>query len=308
MTGKRRHLDIATRRNLSGLVHWAFIEALTHVIPFQTHEIAFHGGTPLHSHWGSPRFSEDLDFLLLRKLAPSIREFMPKITSRMRRTLQSHDPGPLNLMILDRTRNGSNLLNYRATLTSTAFIGNVNVNAEFWQVDKDYLRKYEMIFLETLKCGNVAVPLSQAMPTATLEAAYADKLVAITNRNFLKLHDFFDLWWIGNRIDANPAATTDRFLHHSAAYSLQNSPTFHGSLRKFLNRPDLDSAAMTDTNRKWLPETPHRNPKLDNFRLMVDHVCKVVDSVAKVIESRQRKPELRKNYRTDNADEPDFSP
>ena len=75
---------------------------------------------------------------------------MPKIASRMRRTLLSHDPSPLNLMILDRTRNGSNLLNYRATLTSTAFIGNVNVNAEFWQVDKDYLRKYEMIFLATL--------------------------------------------------------------------------------------------------------------------------------------------------------------
>ena len=307
MTGKRGLLDIATRRNLFGLAQWAFIEALAHAKPFQPHEIVFHGGTPLHSCWGSPRFSEDLDFLLLRKLALSIREFMPDIASRMRQTLTFHDPG-LNLTVFDRTRNGSNLANYRATLTSAAFIGNVNVNAEFWQVGEDYLRKYEKIFPETLKCGNLIVPLPQSMPMATLEAAYADKLVAITNRSFLKLHDFFDMWWIGNRIDANPAETADRALHHSTAYCLRNGPTFHESLRKFLNRPDLQSAVMTEINpRKRFPETPRRNPELDNFRWMVDHVRKVVDSVAKVIENRERKPEFRRNYRSDNVDEPDFS-
>lgn len=116
MAANRVPLDPAARRRLSNLGHLRFIEALSQAFPMPTRRLTLHGGTSLHLIWGSPRFSEDLDFLLDRKLQPMISEIIPEIESRMRQALQSKDPG-LNLTLADKTRAGSNLLNFRATLS-----------------------------------------------------------------------------------------------------------------------------------------------------------------------------------------------
>lgn len=283
MAANRVPLDPADRRRLSDLGHLRFIEALAQAFPKPTRRLTLHGGTSLHLIWGSPRFSEDLDFLLDRQLQPMISEIIPEIESRMRQALKSKDPG-LNLTLVDKTRAGSNLLNFRATLSSKGHIGNAKIKAEFWQVDEDYLRKYDTRAFQSANEG-IAVTLPQALHAATLESAYADKLVALSGRDYLKPRDLFDLWWIGNRIDPDPATMKDRFLHHATAYSFPDDLPPEQALRRFLEHRDEDIIAMTEPDmKKWLPERLWLNLKSDRFHALISYVRHSVDSIVAEIE------------------------
>jgi predicted nucleotidyltransferase component of viral defense system len=283
---KRKPLDPANARRMSDLGHMAFIDALTQATPLQTRQFAFHGGTSLHLSWKSPRFSEDLDFLLDRSLQPKMEKFIRKIETRMRQNLRAIDPD-LDIEISDKTRPDSNLLNYRLTVSSDAFIGNVKVKAEFWQVEGEYLRQYDTRFAYPLKNGDIVSSVSQPMPAATLEAAYADKLTAFATRNHLKWRDVFDLWWIGKQIDINPAEMADRFLHHVTAFDTQDGLPPEQALRKFLKRTPEDIISEADPDlKKWLPSDLWKTLQGDGIQQMVDIVRESIGSIADEIESR----------------------
>lgn len=217
-----------------------------------------------------------------------ISEIIPEIESRMRQALQSKDPS-LNLTLADKTRAGSNLLNYRATLSSSDHIGNAKIKAEFWQVDEDYLRKYDTRAFKSATQQGIVFTLPQALHSATLESAYADKLVALAGRNYLKSRDIFDLWWIGNRISPDPATMKDRFLHHATAYSFPNDLPPGQALRRFQEHRDEDIIAMTVPDlKKWLPERVWLNLKSDRFHALISYVRHSVDSIVAEIEKSSK--------------------
>ncbi len=288
---KRRPIDPATARQMSDLGHMGFIEALTQAMPLKAEQVAFHGGTSLHLSWKSPRFSEDLDFLLNRTLQPKMGKFMRKVEDRMRKILKSHDPD-LDVTIADKTREASNLLNYRITVSSAAVIGVVKVKAEFWQVEGDYLKKYDTRFAYPLKNGDMISSVSQPVPAASLEAAYADKLTAFATRRHLKWRDVFDLWWIGRQIDAKPEEMADRFLHHVQAFDTYEGLPPEQALRKFLERRPEDIAREADPElKKWLPKNLWDNLAGKGVDEIVAHVRSAIADVAKVIEDRAVTPQ-----------------
>jgi len=291
MTKKRRPLDPSAARRMSDLGHMTFIDALTQATPLQTRQFAFHGGTSLHLSWKSPRFSEDLDFLLDRSVRPQMTKFMRKVEARMRQLLQAQDPD-LDVKITDRTRPDSNLLNYRVTVSSDAYIGNVKVKAEFWQVESDYLEHYDTRFAYPLKNGDVVSSVSQPLPAATLEAAYADKLTAFATRAHLKWRDVFDLWWIGRQVDVDPAQMADRFLHHVTAFDTQDGLPPEKALRKFLERDPEDIAREADPDlKKWLPASMWQSLEGTGITQMVDHVRSSISRIAEEIEGRSQDKE-----------------
>lgn len=142
MATGRTNLDEKTARRWSDLGHFAFIEAITSEAVLKPKQFAFHGGTSLHLSWNSPRFSEDLDFLLNRTLAGRMKKLMPRIAKRMKAILEAHEPG-LDVEILDKTKEGSNLINWRLALSSKQVRGSTHVKAEFWQVEPGYLDAYQ---------------------------------------------------------------------------------------------------------------------------------------------------------------------
>lgn len=287
MRKKPKPLDPSSARLLSDLGHVAFIDALTQATPLQTRQFAFHGGTSLHLSWKSPRFSEDLDLLLDRTLQPNMKGFMAKVEERMRQILRAKDPD-LDVKIDDKTRPGSNLLNYRVTVSSSAYIGNVKVKAEFWQVEGDYLQQYDTRFAYPLKHSDVVSSVSQPLPAATLEAAYADKLTAFATRMHPKWRDVFDLWWIGRQIDPEPSAMADRFLHHVIAFDTQDGLEPAEALRKFLERDPEDIIREADPDlKKWLPDHMWENLEGDGIVQMVEHVRSSIPTIAQEIEKRQ---------------------
>ncbi len=65
--GKRRQaIDQALTNKWAQAAHLLFLDSFMQESKWKSDELAFHGGTSLHLSWRSPRYSEDLDFLLSR--------------------------------------------------------------------------------------------------------------------------------------------------------------------------------------------------------------------------------------------------
>ena len=302
----RRHLDQKTARKLSDLAHLAFIEALTHVADLSPRQLAFHGGTSLHLSWKSPRFSEDLDFLLDRAQRPVIEKMMRKIETRMRSVMRNRHPDlEPNVRISDKTREGDNLLNYRVTVSSPRLIGNVKVKAEFWQVDSDYLRHYDTRFAYPLQGGDLVTSVSQPLPAASLEAAYADKLTAFATRRFLKWRDVFDTWWIGRQIEIDPARMADRFLHHVTAFDTVEGLSPEEALRRFLERTPEEIGSEADPDlKRWLPGDLWNRLSGPGIAEIIETVRTSIEAIAAEIEARNAAP--REEEMESDANTPDI--
>lgn len=280
MAPKKRHLDPDTARRWSDMAHICFIDALTSSAPMAASQIAFHGGTNLHLSWRSPRFSEDLDFLIEEVFADKMDVIMKKAEKRLRELISARDPS-LQVEIRDKSKAGSKLLNYRVIITEPMVIGQAMVKAEFWQVSADYMSGYETNFVFPMKDGDVVSRVTQPIPAATLTAAYADKLTAFATRPHLKWRDIFDLWWISRQQPIDAVAVTPRFLHHMSAYNTPDGMAPGAALRRFLDRDPGEVLSLADPELKlWLPEALWATLYPDGVRQMIEHARDAVSKVA----------------------------
>lgn len=297
----KKPLTPTQARKWSDLGHMAFIDALTASVPVTQGKFAFHGGTSLHLSWKSPRFSEDLDFLLARSMGETMHATMPKIEKRLRALLKAKDPD-LQVEIRDKTKDSSRLMNYLVVISHPGWHGTAKVKAEFWQVEDDYLKNYETRFVLPVQPGDVISRVSQPLPAATLQAAYADKLTAFATRPHLKWRDVFDLWWIGQQIEINPEAMADRFLHHVQAYSTVDGLEPAAALHHFLARDEAEILNTADPDiRKWLPPDLWQSLEGRGITQIVQIVRDAIGEIAEILEARSLAPDLG------HQEEPDAS-
>ena len=228
MEKKRRRLTPAMATEWAQMAHALYLEALMSQADWGAGEIAFHGGTSLRLSWNSSRYSEDLDFLLSRdagnldkvsrKVAAAIGEMARRVDARFVISMQ------------DKTRDESRMATYLITVSHPDYTGSARIKAEFWRTQPAYLGQYPTQ-LRTPQ-ARAASPDSYALtahpvPAATLETAYADKLVAFATRPYVKWRDLYDLWWIGTQTAAKleMRSLCKQFLHNLGAYStLQGLP------------------------------------------------------------------------------------
>ncbi len=284
MRQKRRPMTLEIAREWAELAQISFIDALSTCAPMSLEQIAFHGGTNLHLSWGSPRFSEDLDFLVGRGLGASVREVMPRIQSRMQVMAAATDPD-LQVTITDKTKGEGNLLNFRIVLSSPLIMGQVMTKVEFWQVEADYMKDFETKFVKPVASGDVVTRISQPLPAATRQAAFADKVVALGYRPHLKWRDLFDIWWLSGQEKIQPEATLPRILHHASAYRGPEGASLSAGLRRFLDLDPAEIAAQADPDlKRWLPSAlwDVLNPK--GVREIVAHVREVASEYAQRLE------------------------
>lgn len=299
MKSKRRALtpDLALR--WAELAHIFFIDALSTSTPLSIDKVSFHGGTNLHLSWGSPRFSEDLDFLVSRELGPRIHALMPKIEKRMRLLAAATDPD-LKVEIRDKTKDENGLLNFRIVLTSPGVVGQVMAKAEFWQVDQDYLQNYSSKFVQLGKPQGIASRISQPIPVASLEAAFADKVVAIGYRPHLKWRDLFDLWWIDNQNQFDLAERIPDILHHASAYKGPDGKTLVEGLEGFLARDPEEIFGQADPDlKRWLPKSLWASLEGQGVRDMVDNARRIAEEVIRHIAPDDHVKESQESHDND---------
>lgn len=284
------------------MLHVLFIDGLSMSAELSLDRIAFHGGTNLHLSWGSPRYSEDLDFLVSRDFAGRIRKIMAKIETRMQRVAAAHDPD-LRIEIRDKTKDRNALLNYRVAMSRPGIIGQAMVKAEFWQVEADYFKKYNSKFV-TQKAGVATfdkplITLTPPMPAASLEAAFADKIVALSLRPHLKWRDLFDLWWIDKQIGANVVEHVDAVKHHASGYS---GASLQDGIERFLARDPDDVLSTADPDlKRWLPKPLWDGLWPDEVRSMVAHARNLAEELGAILDKTPEGGSLDETTREDDG-------
>lgn len=282
-------MDMA--RQWADLGHMAFIDALTSTFPASADRLAFHGGTSLHLSWKSPRFSEDLDFLLDQDLGAEMIGAIPKIERRLRDLLRAHDP-QMDVEIRNKTKGDGRLLNFLVVVSNPKYLGNAKIKAEFWQVGRDYLAGYETQFVFPGKPGEPAPKTLQPLPAATLQAAYADKLTAFATRPHLKWRDVFDLWWLGSHIRLDIPEMADRFEHHLTAFRTRDGLDPAAALRLFLTKGREEALQTADPDiKRWLPSGLWKTLEGDGITQIVDSVAASIEAIATHIETRPGEPQ-----------------
>lgn len=192
-----------------------------------TGEFKFQGGTSLRLVYGSPRFSEDLDFVLAN--TRGLTRIVNGAAVYVRSTLAAQYPDiAVNVKARDEnaeTTGAKNPSTFMLTLSSPEWMQTIKIKLEFWSANQDSVKSYQSAPLTASIPGRspIGVAVTPVITeTAVLDEILVDKLHALGDRNYTKWRDVFDLWWLSSAkgYDAARAAAEfeRRFAYHAAMY------------------------------------------------------------------------------------------
>lgn len=227
----------------------AVLDALMASRRWQPGELIFQGGTGLHLAHGSPRYSEDLDFLVESSLN------LDALGKAIQGRLGAIDWLPVGTALTASEGKGEN--NPRRIVTILAgpeVIGTVRVSVELWQTAAMAMSSVKFVVAAVRMARGPAAGIQTFVPTAELAEIFADKVFALGGRPYLKPRDVFDLQWLSAHENIGPI-TADDFLVRLATYPAE---TPAGWLPKATTRrrelPESIPAIATDLKR-WLPSS-----------------------------------------------------
>lgn len=258
-TGKKRSLRPDEQVKLREALQASTVASLMDSRRWEPGDLAFQGGTCLHLAYGSPRFSEDLDFMIRGGL--SVDSMAHEVTRRLR--LPTDMAADLSVSVTG-VKADRNPRSFFVTLGGENVIGSVKVKIELWETPQLALDSLQLV----VKTINTDSGLQAFVPSLTLEEIMADKVYAIGARPHLKPRDVFDLWWLRNH---EPSVKLDsaRLLSRLDIYPAKDGErettacAWMDSGQKHLRNLESSAAALlvsTDLKR-WLPSSWNMDPK-----------------------------------------------
>lgn len=283
---KKQPLTPATKNSWASTAHLLLLEAIGNSDLVEAGQLAFHGGTSLRLSWTSPRFSEDLDFLLDRQVK-GVDRLMSTASRHVEERLRAIDP-LFEVALVDRSKRDDRLAAFMLTVSHPGYYGVAKVKTEFWRVDATYLAGYPSTLRRPEAQGDdVMAKVAVMVRAAELESAFCDKLTAFATRPFLKWRDMFDLWWIGTQTDArlDTSAIANQFKHNVSAYHTVDGLSPAAALRRFAaqDRDALEKKADPDL-KQWLPTHVWKQLQGSGVHDIVQYTCSVLNMVADRIE------------------------
>lgn len=201
----RRHLTGEEMLAAAETLHLALLEGIARARRWGKAELAFRGSTALHLVYGSPRASEDLDFIVAsdKGLAAVMDAALSHARSYVRQSLGPEAQLALKARDTEGAKDARNPRVFTISFKSPAFLEAVKVRVEFYVAGAKAARRYESdvraarLSTEAAMRRPVAFAVSQAIvPTALMHEVFADKIYAVGAREYLKYRDVFDLWWL----------------------------------------------------------------------------------------------------------------
>ena len=187
----KRLLTATQAFDLRQALHVATLDALMASRRWQPGELVFQGGTSLHLAYGSPRFSEDLDFLVDSALK------LDAISESVRARLEGTGWLPEGARLtVGKARDGRNPYAFAVSIGGPGVIGSVRVMVELMRTGGKTLSAVKAIVAPVRLARGPAAGMQTFVPTADLPEIHADKVFALAARPYLKPRDVFDLHWL----------------------------------------------------------------------------------------------------------------
>jgi len=193
--------------SIAAAMHILALSSISRAKSWAPGELAFQGGTALHLVYGSPRYSEDLDFVA--KSDEGLDRFARNAAAHIQGGLAAAYPGSaVSVKGRDDGQDGAprNPRIYTYTFTPPADrLGSVKVRLEFWVTDHAHQYESQARPASIPPTRRLDVRLEQArnfsavMLTGTEHEILVDKIHAMACREYPKPRDVFDLWYLVNK-------------------------------------------------------------------------------------------------------------
>jgi len=252
----KRHLSRDEIFDLRQALHVATLDALMASRRWKFGDLVFQGGTSLYLAHGSPRISEDLDFLVNSSLN------LDSISDSVQRLLARTGPGSWlpegTEFSVTKAKEGRNPHAFVVSIGGANVIGAVKVKVELWQTNA--ISSISAVVGKVRLARGPLSGMQTQVPTATLAEIYADKIFALAARPYLKPRDVFDLHWLVNSHGFRECSEADLRVR-LATYPNQ---TPAGWLEKANQRQaELKTSGDKIANdlKRWLPSSWPLNAK-----------------------------------------------
>lgn len=282
----KRKLTAGEAFDLRQALHVAVLDALMASRRWQPGELIFQGGTSLHLAHSSPRFSEDLDFLVSEGL--NLATLDRTIQSRL--ATLSWLPPDMTL-IVSAAKEAHNPHSFVVKLAGDDVIGGVRVKVELWQTPAAAMSPVGVTVVPVKLARGLAAGMQTFVPAATVTEIYADKVFALGARPYLKPRDVFDLYWIERQSGATHSCSVDDLRVRLATYP---DETPAGWIEKAESRRvELQSAGavIMEDLRRWLPSVWPLDE--DSVAKMIVTATEALDRGADLMQEIRRGSECR---------------
>lgn len=173
----------------------------------------FHGGTSINLAWQSPRFSEDLDFMVSADVLDQLEEAVGDVAGKIERRVRLLLPGSTLVLKSSRERPGRDRMDTWDLRWSHAMRqGVAKVKGEFYAVQPDLLHMYGSDTISSFPGSRAAVRMGSSIPVADLVSLWGDKIKAISSRPEFKMRDAHDLGFIARQFDVFGRPSSDDLL------------------------------------------------------------------------------------------------
>ncbi|MDR3323760.1 MAG: nucleotidyl transferase AbiEii/AbiGii toxin family protein, partial [Zoogloeaceae bacterium] len=167
----KRQLSPTEAFELRQALHIATLDALMASQRWNPGELVFQGGTSLHLAHGSPRFSEDLDFLVSDSL--NLAPIAASVCERLSDLGWLPDDAALTV---GKTRDGRNPYSFVVSIGGENIIGSVRVKVELWQTNGRILSGLQVVVAPVRLARGALAGMQTFVPTAELAEIHADKV------------------------------------------------------------------------------------------------------------------------------------
>lgn len=221
---KKRMLQPSEAIDITEMAQLAALGGIVNARRWGAHELKFQGGTALHLVYGSPRFSEDLDFVMATDRA--MNRIANDAAQTVQATLRAQYPGEQLTATAKHRGTEVDSRNPKVsviTITSPSWMNAIKIRLEFWVADAEAVADYASTAATARLRPEIEARVSPVIvQTADIEEILVDKLHAFADREYLKWRDIFDLWWIsqvkGFSAQQAAAELQSRFDCHSRIY------------------------------------------------------------------------------------------
>lgn len=210
--------------------------------------LVFHGGTSIAFGHGSPRWSEDLDFMATPEAIAGIFARSDHIAEHLQLRSSLFTPGAR--IDVARKKGGGSIgevakLNLR--WEHPEMIGAIRIKVEFYACPEERLLPYEH---HPTRIGWRGRTLREPVAAATLESVWADKILAMALRPALKHRDIHDLGLIAPRL--RPDFPREDYLRASMGiYDKRPEEVAEGLSRSLVTDHLADSASFLADMERW---------------------------------------------------------
>ncbi len=246
----KRRLTSTEAFDLRQALHLATLDALMASRRWEPGDLVFQGGTSLHLVHGSPRYSEDLDFLVNASL--NLQSLAKAVEARMEGASWLV-PADARLTV-SKAKDARNPHTFVVAIGGPDLIGAVRVKVELWRVKESALSAVRTAVTPVRLAHGAASGIQTFVPTAELPEIYVDKVFALGARPYLKARDVFDLHWLAAR-GVSGVCTRENLRVRLETYPEETATAWLAKARPRHEELASSAGAVAEDLKRWLPST-----------------------------------------------------